>query len=86
MDSAVLGLVRRELLAAGIVLVLGRTFTAPPPLLLLGLKTLVWLKPGHVCGVISVVAEFMVDVGVVETRPCVRSDPRGCPLAYRLAL
>ena len=33
------------------------------------------LKPGHACGVISVVAVFMVDGAWVEAHPCVRPMP-----------
>jgi hypothetical protein len=31
--------------------------------------TLLRVPPGHTCDVISVVAEFMVDVAAVEARP-----------------
>jgi hypothetical protein len=36
--------------------------------MLLGFTMLLGVKPGNVCDVISVVAEFMVDVAGVEAR------------------
>jgi hypothetical protein len=40
-------------------------------MLSLGATMLLWLKPSLARGVSSLLAEFMVDVAVAETQPCV---------------
>jgi hypothetical protein len=66
-DSAVLGLAR--VILVGVVL--GFTMGCPLSRNVIGITMLLRLKPGHTCDAINVVAEFMVDVTAVETRPCV---------------